>query len=225
MLSVSVYPTYQLLNAWTNLYETCYVYHGTWAHLNDILHKSLPSVCVSSLSLLGNGSVYMFPLQPIHASFSMRFVSYERKVDNWFSQLLNYKNSLKRNITFKISVLNFNDELKTSATTIVLVTLQFTQQLYPATYYIVHWMSAWGHRPSRTITPGTLEYTRPALWRAEGLIMLPEETTVCKLLSYTQRPCRRRNLRTMILLHRIWGSHAQLLWRVILSGMWRSAVW
>jgi hypothetical protein len=36
----------ELLNAWTDLYETWYVYRGTWAHLNSILHKSLPSVCV-----------------------------------------------------------------------------------------------------------------------------------------------------------------------------------
>jgi hypothetical protein len=38
-----------LLNAWTNLYETSYVYHGTWAHLNSVLHKSLPSVSASYL--------------------------------------------------------------------------------------------------------------------------------------------------------------------------------
>jgi hypothetical protein len=37
----------QLLNAWTNLYETWNVYHGTWAHLNGVLHKNLSSVCVS----------------------------------------------------------------------------------------------------------------------------------------------------------------------------------
>jgi hypothetical protein len=36
----------QLLNVWTNLYETRYVL-DTWAHLNGGLHKSLPSVCVS----------------------------------------------------------------------------------------------------------------------------------------------------------------------------------
>jgi hypothetical protein len=34
------------LNGWTNLYETWHVYHGTWAHLNGVLHKSLPSVCL-----------------------------------------------------------------------------------------------------------------------------------------------------------------------------------
>jgi hypothetical protein len=49
------------LNAWTNLYETWYVCHGTWAHLNGVLHKSAPSVCVSVcvslLSLRGKGSV------------------------------------------------------------------------------------------------------------------------------------------------------------------------
>jgi hypothetical protein len=55
----------QLLNAWTNLYETWHVYHGNWAHLGGVLHKSLPSVCVSVcvslLSLLGNGSVKCLP--------------------------------------------------------------------------------------------------------------------------------------------------------------------
>jgi hypothetical protein len=30
----------------TNFYETWYVYHGTWAHLNYLPHKSLPSVCM-----------------------------------------------------------------------------------------------------------------------------------------------------------------------------------
>jgi hypothetical protein len=44
---VSISRLYHLLNALTNLYETWYVYHGTWAHLNGILHKSLPLVCVS----------------------------------------------------------------------------------------------------------------------------------------------------------------------------------
>jgi hypothetical protein len=41
------------------------VRHGTWLHLNDVHHKSLPlvcvSVCVSLLSLKGNGSVKYFP--------------------------------------------------------------------------------------------------------------------------------------------------------------------
>jgi hypothetical protein len=32
------------LNAWTNFCETWYVYHGTWAHLNGVLHKSHQSV-------------------------------------------------------------------------------------------------------------------------------------------------------------------------------------
>jgi hypothetical protein len=27
-----------------NFYETCYVGQGTWAHINGVLHKSLPSV-------------------------------------------------------------------------------------------------------------------------------------------------------------------------------------
>jgi hypothetical protein len=81
------------LNAWTNLYETWYAYHGTWAHLNGILHKS-PFVCMFILlSLLGNGCVKTLPRQRIEkllgASFSMWSVSYKRKVGDWFfSELL-----------------------------------------------------------------------------------------------------------------------------------------
>jgi hypothetical protein len=37
---------YQLLNGWTNLYKTWYIYHGIWANLNGVLHhKSLQLVC------------------------------------------------------------------------------------------------------------------------------------------------------------------------------------
>jgi hypothetical protein len=41
-------PPHQLRNAWTSLNETWYtiICHGTWTHLNDVFHKSLPSVCV-----------------------------------------------------------------------------------------------------------------------------------------------------------------------------------
>jgi hypothetical protein len=43
---VSVYPHYQLLNAWTNLYETWYVYHANWAHLTVYFRNpSRQSVC------------------------------------------------------------------------------------------------------------------------------------------------------------------------------------
>jgi hypothetical protein len=42
-----------------------YIYNVAWAHLNGILHKSLPSVrvsvCVSILSLLGKGPVKYVP--------------------------------------------------------------------------------------------------------------------------------------------------------------------
>jgi hypothetical protein len=56
-----VYHRYEILNARFNLYETCYVYHDTEVHLNDVFHKSLPSAFMSAyvslLLLLGNGSV------------------------------------------------------------------------------------------------------------------------------------------------------------------------
>jgi hypothetical protein len=62
---VSVNPLLLTFNAWTNLHETWYVYHGTSVHLNCVLLKSLPSacvsVCLSRLSLLGNGSVKCIP--------------------------------------------------------------------------------------------------------------------------------------------------------------------
>jgi hypothetical protein len=72
-LAVYVSPPYQLLNASTNLYEIWYiVYQGTWVHLNGVLHKFLPSVCVpvciTPVSLLCNGSVNMFSRQRIHAT-------------------------------------------------------------------------------------------------------------------------------------------------------------
>jgi hypothetical protein len=35
------------LNSWTSPYGTWYIYHGTWAHLNGVLHKSLLAVCGS----------------------------------------------------------------------------------------------------------------------------------------------------------------------------------
>jgi hypothetical protein len=47
-------PLPKLLNAWTSLYETWYVYHGTWARLYV-------------WALLGNDSVKMLRLQQIHA--------------------------------------------------------------------------------------------------------------------------------------------------------------
>jgi hypothetical protein len=58
-------PSHYLLNAWTKLYETWYVYHGNWAHVSGILHKFLPSVFVSVyvslLPLQGNDSVRFIP--------------------------------------------------------------------------------------------------------------------------------------------------------------------
>jgi hypothetical protein len=142
---VSVYPPYQLLNAWTNLYETWYVYYGIWAQSSKISAspcqhsrswfraplepmtiflffpdfyifwngassstrrgvKLIPvtsalmrsnsddsrpqSICLSFLSLLGNGSVNTFARQRIYktmeelleASFSMRSSAYRRRV-------------------------------------------------------------------------------------------------------------------------------------------------
>jgi hypothetical protein len=75
---------------WISNPVTFYVYYGTWAHLNGLLPKSPPlvcvSLCVSLISSLGNSSVNAFQEQRIHAtidymldtSFSMRSVSYQR---------------------------------------------------------------------------------------------------------------------------------------------------
>jgi hypothetical protein len=48
MLSVCLHiAPINLLNNSTTLYETWYVYHGTRAHLDGVLHKFFPSFCVS----------------------------------------------------------------------------------------------------------------------------------------------------------------------------------
>jgi hypothetical protein len=58
-----------LINFWmpepTFMKLCTYVYNGTWAHLSGVLHKSLPSVClslcISVLSLLGKSWVKCIP--------------------------------------------------------------------------------------------------------------------------------------------------------------------
>jgi hypothetical protein len=45
-------PLYYLLNAWTNLYETWYVYHGTWAHLNGLIKQEILEITNRLLSLI-----------------------------------------------------------------------------------------------------------------------------------------------------------------------------
>jgi hypothetical protein len=62
-LRISPLPlTFECLN---QSLQTWFVYLGTWAHHNGVLHKSLPSVCVSVcmalLPLLGKGSVKCVP--------------------------------------------------------------------------------------------------------------------------------------------------------------------
>jgi hypothetical protein len=65
-MCVCVFP---LINFWMpesiSMKFVIDVYLGTWAHHNGVLHKSLPSFCVSAyvslLSLLGKGSVKCSP--------------------------------------------------------------------------------------------------------------------------------------------------------------------
>jgi hypothetical protein len=91
---VSVYPPpsrHQLLNAWTHLYEIWYVYHGTWANLNCLLHTSLPSVCVCMCMPPIVARQWLNIHIPVamntwnkeellYASFSVWSVSYQRRV-------------------------------------------------------------------------------------------------------------------------------------------------
>jgi hypothetical protein len=77
-LCVCVSPL-QLLNAWTNLYETWYVCHGTWTHLNGVPPISLcVCLCIPLLLLLTNGSVNTFLRQLIQKqqknSLTVRFL-------------------------------------------------------------------------------------------------------------------------------------------------------
>jgi hypothetical protein len=91
-LCVSVFPPHQYLKAWTKLYETWYVYHGTWAHLKGVLHKSLPwisvSLCVSSHIVARQrlGKTFLWQqiraaiIELLHLSFSVQFVWYQRRI-------------------------------------------------------------------------------------------------------------------------------------------------
>jgi hypothetical protein len=99
VLSVCLCISYILLNVWTNLYETWYVYHGTWAHLNGVFHKFLPSVCqyvypfIVARQWAGKNVAAAMnthkTTELLDASISMRSVPYQRKVGDYiFPELL-----------------------------------------------------------------------------------------------------------------------------------------
>jgi hypothetical protein len=78
-----VYLPYQLLNAWTSLYETWFVYHGTLAHLNQsvCLYVYLHTVARQQL---GKNVVATMNTQTtieefLDVSFSMQTVSYQKQ--------------------------------------------------------------------------------------------------------------------------------------------------
>jgi hypothetical protein len=86
-------PTYKLLNAWTSLYETGYVYQGTWAHLNGLLHPPISlcfCMCIPPVvARQGLGKIVSAAANTrgtieelLSMSFSMRSVLYQREVDN-----------------------------------------------------------------------------------------------------------------------------------------------
>jgi hypothetical protein len=96
MLSTCLYPPVSTLIAWTNLYETWYLYHDTWTHLSSVLHKSLPSVyvcaCVYPIVATQRLSKNVIAVTHTRATleelldvpFSMRPVSYQRTVRDYF---------------------------------------------------------------------------------------------------------------------------------------------
>jgi hypothetical protein len=102
MLSVRLWIcSYQISNAWTNLYETWHVHHGTGAHLKSAFHKSLPSICVCMCiptivarqrlgkHVTAEKNTHAIIEELLDASFSLRSVSYQRQVgDQFFSELL-----------------------------------------------------------------------------------------------------------------------------------------
>jgi hypothetical protein len=61
-LFVFVYPPISFLIP-EPIYETWYVYHGSWVYLNGLPHKSLPQDCmyIPWLSFQGNGTVKCIP--------------------------------------------------------------------------------------------------------------------------------------------------------------------
>jgi hypothetical protein len=80
------------------LYETGYVYHSTWSHLNGVPHKSLTSVCVCifpivarhrpSKNVTAATNIHAKMEQFLGASFYIRSVSCQREAgDQFFSEL------------------------------------------------------------------------------------------------------------------------------------------
>jgi hypothetical protein len=106
-----VYPHHQVLNSWTNLYET---YHGIWAHLNGVLHKSLPSslcVCMYILPIVARQrmgknvtaatNTHTTIEELLDASLSMLSVSYQRKVsEQFFPELFVFNINIWLSFTF-----------------------------------------------------------------------------------------------------------------------------
>jgi hypothetical protein len=89
---------YQRLNAWTNIYETWYVQHGTWAHLDAyFINPAHQSTCVyvnapidakqmidKNVTAATNTHATIEEL--LDVSFSTQSVSYQRKVGDYFRQ-------------------------------------------------------------------------------------------------------------------------------------------
>jgi hypothetical protein len=91
-LCLCEFPFHQLSHFWTNFYETWYVYHSNWAQLNGVLHKPLPSACVSlcvspivARQRLGEHdtaatNTHATTEELLNSQFSMRSALHQRKV-------------------------------------------------------------------------------------------------------------------------------------------------
>jgi hypothetical protein len=128
MLSVSAYPPYKLLSAWSNCYKTWCVCHGTWANLNGVLHQYACLYVYShtvSRQRLGKNvtaatNTHATTNEFLAASFCMRSMPYQRKLGYYFSpeflvfNLILHSSHTKTLLTFSLvqTLLTFESEYR-----------------------------------------------------------------------------------------------------------------
>jgi hypothetical protein len=89
---MSVYPPYWIMNGWTNLYETWYVYQSTCVYPNSVIQKSLPSLIptVQPLIFLRQNLNIAWKPVPIFIKLGMHIMSHEATSTAYFIYLLDH---------------------------------------------------------------------------------------------------------------------------------------
>jgi hypothetical protein len=130
----------------TNLYETCCVRHGIWVHLNWILHKTC--FCMFILHIVARQPLYKGislskntskKIIILGALFSLRSVSFQRKVDDYFF----HKSFVEKDLLFwHTEMWKYIQEMRSSNLKVVLVSIWNIFLLSTKNFRNDEWM--WG---------------------------------------------------------------------------------